>query len=217
MMKRFFLMTATVASLLLAGSTARAAAVPWKYNFTPTDSGTGAVLTSIASDTNATTKIILTNENPTNAAGNSDIVATQVGISSSAPAGFPDTFANKSVTLKLNLTDSDSGAVGDFFFTGQFSGEASGSRSSIKFMPTGTQSFTQVLGGNEYTVSFSAYTPPPPSGASLKGSIAYTVEVRPVDIQKAPEPSTMLLAGLGASFMGLGAWRKRRNVQPETV
>src|SRR5262249_48762077 len=152
-----------------------------------------------------------------------DIVATQVSVSSDAPAGFPDEFKNSpDLTLKLKINDTTSGQAFTFQFTGSFNthnprepSTASIAHPNGKFTPTGTQQVTQQIGDNEYTVKFVAYTPPPPSGAANQGSIAYHVTVRAVDITKnppgqTPEPTSMLLAGIGVSFMGLGAWRKRR-------
>jgi hypothetical protein len=54
------------------------------------------------------------------------------------------------------------------------------------------------------------YTPPGPPGSDNSGSISATVTVRPVNIQKSPEPSTMVLSVVGLSFLGLSSWRKRR-------
>ncbi len=228
-MQRFSvaLFTGAVAALLI-GNQARADNVPWKYNWTP------STLTITASDspTGSITKLHLTNEpldadgNPLSnvtVKGNSDIVATALNVESNAPAGFPDEFkTGADITLKLKITDGLSGQAAQFLFTGTFATQdpsepstASEENSNVKFTGTGVQKYVQVLGSQatgfrEYTIKFVSYTPPPPQGAANKGAIAYNVKIRSLDIQKAPEPSTMLLAGLGASFMGLGAWRKRR-------
>ena len=95
--------------------------------------------------------------------------------------------------------------------------EVTSESANVKYLATGIQQITKVLGTNEYTVKFVSYTPPGPPDSGNKGSIAYHVTVRNLDIQKAPEPSTMLLAGLGASFLGLGAWRKRRQGEVATA
>ena len=67
-----------------------------------------------------------------------------------------------------------------------------------------------ILGNNVYDVSNVSYTPPGPPATDNSGSIAATVNVRPLNIQKAPEPSTMVLSVVGLSFLGLSSWRKRR-------
>ena len=226
-MKRVFLtcLTGVVAALLLGASSARADNLPWTYNWTP------STLT-VVDPANPTSKIHLTNEpldadgNPLSfvgVTGNSDIVATQLFVDSDAPPGFPDEFKDSpSVQFKLKITDSTSGQSGLFYFTGHFNttdpndpSTVSDENTNVKFTPTGTQTYTQQIGNSEYTIKYVSYTPPGPEGAANKGAIAYHVSVRALDITKeppsqTPEPTSMLLAGIGASFMGLGAWRKRR-------
>jgi hypothetical protein len=221
---RIALLTAIVGALL-GGSSVRADNLPWSYNWTP------STLT-VVDPANPTTKLHLTNEpldaggNPlshVDVTGNSDIVATQISVSSDAPAGFPDEFKNSpELTLKLKITDTTSSQAFTFQFTGNFNTQnpadpstASMANSNVKFTPTGTQQFTQQIGNSEYTVKFVSYTPPPPMGAANQGSIAYHVSVRSLDITKTPtgqtpEPASLLMAGIGAAGLGLGAWRKRR-------
>jgi len=213
------LLTGAVAALLLGSSSARADNLPWRYNWTP------STLT-VNSTTSATTKLRLTNEpldadgNPLSnvtVSGNSDIVATAISVESDAPSGFPDEWkTSDNLVLKLKITDGTSNQTASFLFTGHFNslpGEpstASAENSNVKFTLLSPTSYTQVLGNAEYTISYNSYTPPPPVGAANKGAISFHVSVRGVEIQKAPEPTSMLLAGIGASFMGLGALRKRR-------
>jgi len=216
-------LTGALAALLLSGSAVRADNLPWNYNWTPSTTS----ITASDSPTGSTTKLKLTNE-PTNAdldplssvgvTGNSDIVATQLSVTSDAPTGFPDEFkTGADVSLKLKITDETSGLSHNFTFTGTFNTQdpsdpstAADESANVKFTHTGSSLQSFVIGAAEYTVKFVAYTPPGPPGSANQGSIAYNVKVRTLDIQKAPEPASLCLAGIGASFMGLGAWRKRR-------
>src|SRR5262245_58069181 len=227
MMKRFsFALLTAVLTSLLGGSSARADNLPWSYNWTPNT-------LTVSDPAHPGTKLHLTNEpldadgNPlskVDVTGDSDIVATQIKVESDAPAGFPDEFKNSpELSLKLKITDTTSGETFFTTFTGNFNtngadkSTASVANSNVKFTPTGTQLVTHTLadGSAEYTIKFVSYTPPPPMGAANQGSIAYHVSIRSLDITKnppsqTPEPTSMLLAGIGVSFMSLGAWRKRR-------
>jgi hypothetical protein len=49
------------------------------------------------------------------------------------------------------------------------------------------------------------------------GSISAHVNVSSVTPASVPEPSTMLLSGLGLSFLGGAAWRKRRQAAQQTA
>ena len=71
-----------------------------------------------------------------------------------------------------------------------------------------------VLGTYNFAVQLIAYTPPGPPDQSNAGSISAHVTVSNAQVSSVPEPSTMLLSGLGLSFLGGAAWRKRRQVRP---
>jgi hypothetical protein len=221
-MKRFSLglLTASVAAVLLGGS-AQAAPVPWKYNWTPS---VGFVDTDSLGSLDS--GITLSNEpGVTVNTDRTNITATNIDVYSNAPDGFPDEFqATPDVTFTLKITDLNSGFSWDFLFTGHFNttdaadpSTVSEGSANVDFTPTGTQEYVKQIGDNEYTIKFISYTPPPPEDADNSGAISYRVTVVNLGIQKAPEPSSMLLAGLGASFMGLGAWRKRRQAAKAEV
>jgi hypothetical protein len=152
------------------------------------------------------------------------ITATNIFVTSNAPVGFPDEFTlHGNVAFNLFLKDNNSGASGNFLFTGTFDtvnplmkSTVSADASNLQFTPTGIQSINPVLGHNEYDVHFYSYTPPGPPLSGNRGSIAYQVTVRNLDTPPiASEPSTMLLAGLGLSLMSFSAWRKRRKQKIE--
>jgi hypothetical protein len=211
MKRSILLFTSAIALLVALGGSARADLIAWTYNWDrdpvsiPADSGTGG--------------ISLTNEVAKAATGNSDVVATNLRVFSTAPATAPDTLVNGGgYTLSLTLTDSASGAASTMTFTGKLSGTFSSANANIINTFTSPTTETVVLGGNTYNVTVGPYSPPGPPTASNAGSISAHVAVVPGDngggggIQDVPEPSTMLLAGLGLSFLGGAAWRKRRQL-----
>jgi len=217
-MKRFFVSPwmAAAAALLLAGA-AHAAPPTWSYNWTPS-------ATTIHTDDSPNTSYLkLTDQLTNNTAQtfSTDITATNISVVSDAPAGFPDEFITKG-DVSFNLKIFDGLSVGNFAFNGTFNTQDALNPSTVAIgdanvkFTSQTGPITQQIGAHEYTVSFVSFTPPPPQGTKdsngnlVQGAIAYHVTVRDLNIQKAPEPSSMILAGLGASFMGLGAWRKRR-------
>jgi hypothetical protein len=210
-MKRSTLLFASAFAMLIAlGGSVRADLIAWTYSWNRDP-------VSIVADGNGTGGVSLTNEaNPKDATGNSDIVATNLRVFSTAAASTPDTLVtNGAYTLSLTLTDATSGASGTMTFTGKLSGTFSANNSNITNVFNSPTVGSLVLGGNTYTVTIGPYSPPGPPSASNAGSIAAFVAVTPgngggVGVQDVPEPSTMLLAGLGLSFLGGAAWRKRR-------
>jgi len=200
-----------LAALLLAGSSARADFVQWRYNWTPST-------LKVVSDTSPTSYVQLTNEpinKPTGvqASGDSDIQMTNVKVVSDATRAHPDLFTlSTPVSFSLKLTDVASGLSTNLLFAIKFSGDVSTDSSHLRVDPAslGTMYTNIQLGNNIYNVANVSYTPPGPPGSDNSGSIAATVTVRPVNIAKAPEPSTMVLSVVGLSFLGLSSWRKRR-------
>lgn len=215
-MKRFAaLFAAALGWLACAGSPAQADPIPapnaqWSYNFTPNnpsfqvlaDSGTGGVT--------------LTNEPTKSATGSSDVVVTNItGFSAAAP-GTPDTFGassgNWSVNLVLKDVASGQTTKVPLTFSGKFGGSLSTQNSNVTNTYT-PQTQTVTLGNFTYTVSLTSYTPPAPQGAKNSGSISAHIDVTQASgsiSSVTPEPGSMALAGLGVTFAGLIAWRKRR-------
>jgi hypothetical protein len=189
--------------VLLAAAVARADLVPWSYNWTP---GAPAVL----DDTADGGKITMTNEPTGKAVGSSDIVATNLKTYSKADPASPDQFTNKGYSLVLALTDNDSHQAGTLTFTGVFNGTISAQNSNITNTFTGPATQKLLLGHHLYTVTIGQFTPPAPPGSVNSGSISATaqVSVNPVPVSQTPEPSGVVLAGLGLSCLGLVSWRK---------
>jgi hypothetical protein len=213
-MKRLLTAHITAAAMVLFAATgARAGLVPasqvqWSYNFSP---GASAVI----ADTNSSAVVSFTNEPTKSAVGDSDVVVTNLRVSSTANPNTPDVLKNNgaySVTLVLGTSANGSPMSGSLTFTGKLTGTFSSASANVanKFGPHQTQTLT--LGSYLFTVSLVSYTPPGPPDQVNAGSISAHVSIS--DIHSAgggtPEPSSMLLAGMGLTFLGGAAWRKRR-------
>ncbi len=215
-MRRSLRLFASAAGLLCLAATQASATpistpVAWSYNFTPVSS-------FVTADAPGTGTVTLTNEPTKTATNSSDVVVTNLRVSSTAPASTPDTF-NSSGAWKvgLTLTDSASGTnSGTLWFTGKLGGNFSSSNSNVTDTFTGKTSYTwsatQGNLTNTYTVSLTGYTPPGPPTASNAGSIsAHVSVVSTVKISgNTPEPSSLVLSCLGLTFAGAASWRKRR-------
>jgi hypothetical protein len=210
-MKRFLVSIASVSLLLLAGAPAWASPTPtdvqWTYNFTPnqsfvkSDSGTGS--------------ITFTNEPAKNANNSSDVVLTNLRVSSTATNSSPDSFNNAHWSGTLAITDKASNAGTTLTFQGQLGGTFSAGNANVTNTFTGTTAYNWTApNGNKYTVTVGNFTPPGPPTASNAGSISVHVAVNgsvgPPPVGHAPEPSTLVLSCLGLGFAGAARWRKRR-------
>jgi len=197
-----------VACALAAGTQARADLIKWTYSWDrapiAVDAGTGGVG--------------LTSEPTTLAQGNSDVVATNLRIFSSASPSTPDVFgpSDGNYALTMTLKDFTSGQSAALTFKGQLGGSFSFNNANVTNSFKGALTQSVVLGGNLYTVTLSSFSPPGPPAQSNAGSIGAHVKVsanvaggKPPGSPN-PEPSTLVLSGLGLSCFGGAAWRLRR-------
>ena len=222
-MKRSVSVFAAVAALLLAGTSSRAADIPWTFDWTATGGPDLTVKNKnfyhLASNTSGT-YLRLTNEplgkSVGNAAGTSELTMTSIKVFNNGPPvslGAPNFNSSNPVMFTLTLTDKTSGMSHNFLYTVKFGGTANKGAAKVtaNFLGTTTSSDVQI-GSNLYTVSSPVYLKPGPPDSSKRSGIFVTVSVTSGSsrIQGAPEPSTMVLSCVGLSFLGLAGWRKRR-------
>jgi len=192
---------------------ARADTVPWSYNWTP-----GSLTVPATAGSGFLT---LTNEPPSSVYGDTDVVATNVRTVSSAGPDAPDVFTNAAYSLTMQLTDDQSGLSGNLTFTGLFNGQMTSGSAKITNAFTGLQTQSVTLGLHEYTVTVGPYLPPGPPNASNAGGIGASVTVLTLEdstgnpdggpvTHPTPEPSSMVLAGLGCSALLLLRFRRKR-------
>jgi hypothetical protein len=123
-------------------------------------------------------------------------------------------------TLGFGLLDKASGKAGTVSFTGYLDGIMSGSKQSNSYYVdlqvgfTGKTQQSLVLGNHLYQLSIAPYQFQ--TGRSMSGggpfpfvSAYQGVPVR-VQVSDVPEPSTLALAALGLTGLGVRAWRRRR-------
>jgi hypothetical protein len=207
-----------LAMLLLAGvSSARADFIPWSYNWEPS-------ATKIAADGGSSGYVSLTNEPGAAASGASNTVVTNLRTFSTSTQASPDTFSHAPFSFTLRLVDTTSQATGSLTFAGFLSGTMTASSANVHMTFTSPTTQQLSLGGNTYSVALGTYTPPGPPGASNAGSLNAVVGVTPgntggghVSGGGTPEPSTLTLAALSLSCLGLAGWRKRGRGQARPV
>jgi hypothetical protein len=200
------LLVALVAPLAAAGPV-RADYLNWTYSTTPSVPG---VATGSAGKPGGT--VLLTDF--TNQAGGTKIpvIAYLTASSSASPATFDPN--NSAYTLKLTITDNATHDSGTLTFTGSVGGTLSATSSTLvnAFVPSPN---TLNLDGHVYTVNI----PPAALAAptSPQQNIFANVTVKDAGtgspLTGTPEPSALLLSGLGFCCVGLsrcrGLWHGR--------
>jgi hypothetical protein len=201
------LLATSLGLLVFAGTQAQAGFVGWDYSWTPSS-------LVVPADSGGTGGVSLTFMALAHADGPSDVIATNIRTFSSAPRTTPDVITNGTYSLTLNLVDSASGEQGSVTFTGMFNGTFSTTSSNLANTFTGLTQQQLTLGGHVYTITIGPYAPPGPPGAANAGTISAHVNVDDNGgggSGDSPEPSTLVLSGLGLSFLGMASWRKRRS------
>jgi hypothetical protein len=128
-----------------------------------------------------------------------DVVLSNLRVSSTASDYTPDTFDNP-YELTMTLTDDASGLSTDLLFAGNLKGTASAGSANIKNIATGATSYKVDLGTNTYVVDFTNYTAPEAPGGNLGAIGAHVTAV--------PEPASASLLGVGLLPL-LGLLRRR--------
>jgi hypothetical protein len=152
--------------------------------------------------------ITITGGNPGVALGNADIVAVNLTAFtfSPNPDGKPYSFTNAPYRLGITLTDVDSKQSRTLHFAGVFDGSLTDWTVDLHTHFTSAARQSWILGRNRYTVSLTTYTPPDPPAEGGEGNISAFVSVQPVS---APEPSALLLAGIGLAGAVFSCLRRR--------
>jgi hypothetical protein len=195
------LLAAAIALCLFTAAQARADFSPWDYNWTPS-------VSVMNSDVPGQASIMLSNEPGGSASGSSYIVATNIKTSSSADPSAPGTFTNAPYSLSLAIFDKASGKAGGVTFSGTLNGAVSSGSSILMNTFTSPDTQSVQIGNHVYTVKIGPFAPPGPPSATIAGSISALATVTVAD---APEPSTLVLAGMGLSMFGGWWWKRRRN------
>jgi hypothetical protein len=138
--------------------------------------------------------------------GNGILAASLVAV---GPAQGVATFTSRDYSLTMHLTDLASHTSGDFTFHGALSGTTDGTHNLTNVFQ-GPISQTQNLGGNLYTVTAGLFIPPQPSTPGRIGANVSVVAGQGPPPVSVPEPTCLLLAGVGLSALGARAWWRKR-------
>jgi hypothetical protein len=190
-----------IAFLLGWPAAAQADLIAWSYDWT-------TATPSVFADGGSTGRLDIF---PTagSTVSTTDIIASIIETFSTASPDSLDTFTNTPYSLSVTLTDTASGASALFTFTGTLNGTFSSSPiTNITSVFDSPNPQSALLGTNTYTVTLTDFVTP---GRTVMGFILAHVEVVPeANVPEAnvpvPEPSALVLAGLGLVVLGGKTW-----------
>ena len=135
------------------------------------------------------------------------------GVGAYLPANVPGATyrfspPESSYTLGMAISDNADGSFGGWLgFTGYFSGSLTSTQGSLTNTFTSPTTQSARIDGRVYTVRVSyddgGVTNGGPIGPTYGGAIV-------ADVTVSPEPTGLVLAGVGVMSLGLAAWRKRK-------
>ena len=218
----------TVLGLSLLGpAAARADLITWSFNWSGSP-------TTVPADAGGTGGVFLLDPQPGHGQGSLEIKGTQLQLFSAAPAGMLDKLTNKPYSLDLSLTDGASQKSGKLTFTGLLNGSFSSSQANILNTFTGKTTKVLLLGRHLYTVFLDKFIPPSPTSAGeFDAHVSIATNFRGYCRTNggggsgtgsggggphAPEPSSLLLAGLGlTSLVAMFRKKSARGNSPATA
>jgi MYXO-CTERM domain-containing protein len=200
------LLAASIFALAVSATMARADPISFGYDFTTPQAVTGDA-------GNLGTVAFATTNGGTATGPTATLTAASVTAISAAPNNNADTFSGETYNVTLALTDTASGKSGSLTFVGKLFGSLTATTANI------TTSFaaptqTLVLGSDRYTVRIGPLVPPTTANPTVVGTLMTTVAVEANgsvgQTSQTPEPSGLVLAGLGLAAAALVRRRGRR-------
>ncbi len=123
-------------------------------------------------------------------------ISTRIWSVSSATAAHPQTVSDLPFAINIRLTDKASDLSEYVSFGGALNGKLWNNGSTLRPTFFGPLSKSVDIDHHLFTVSFESFTPP--AGPGHPGKFVFDVKVN-----HNPEPSTLVLAGIGAPLFGL--------------
>lgn len=133
-------------------------------------------------------------------------ISTRIWSFSTATAAHPQSVSDLPFAINLKLTDKSSGLSEYVSFGGALDGNLWNNGSTLSPTFFGPLSKSVDINHRSFTVTFESFTPP--TGFGHSGEFVFDVNV-----QHNPEPSTLVLAGIGAPLFSLYLRRRRRRTQ----
>jgi hypothetical protein len=181
--------------IFLLGSKAHAEIIHYTYSWT-------ASPFVLEADHHGTGGVAFTNQRPRYVVNSQPILATYLVSFSSADSQHPDHIKNKKVQLTLRLTDDQTHASGNMNFTGLVNGWFTGSQVHLTLSFLGPLKRKLHLGHHNYVVSL-------PPRINVNSVFPLAIQAKMVATHN-PEPSSLVLGGLGLAGAGFAAWRRSR-------